>query len=90
MKQYGTMLPGDSAARLRCLNLFTDLRNGVSPKKCNRRIYILLSSLKAYGDFGQHQAGQEVTPGFAAAVALTAVELARELLSAGLVASKTN
>jgi hypothetical protein len=83
-----SMIPGETHLRLRCLDLLTFGTNGVKPKKCNRRIYTLLNSLKAYGDLGQHQAGQDISASFAAAVALTAVELMHELSIAGLVAVK--
>ena len=86
-QRFNYLLPSDPGPLLQCLELLTykDGENGAKPKKVNRVIYTLLSSLKPAGDIGQHQAEHEVTPGFTAAVALTAVELARELSAAGLV-----
>jgi hypothetical protein len=89
LRDFGTTIPAETHVRLRCLDLLTFGTNGVKPKKCNRRIYTLLHSLKAYGDLGQHQAGQDIAASFAATVALTAVELTHELSIAGLAAAKS-
>jgi hypothetical protein len=75
----GRRLPNEVPKQLRCLDLLTDPRNGASPKRVNRKIYCLLNSLKGYGDLGQHQQGSFVSPGFAAVVCLTVVELSNEL-----------
>jgi len=79
----GRRLPSEPPKLLGCLDLLTDPRNGVTPKRANRKIYCLLNSLKAYGDLGQHQQGNQIGPGFAAVVCLTVVELANELCDAG-------
>lgn len=77
-------LPNEPPKQLRCLDLLTDSRNGASPKRVNRKIYCLLNSLKGYGDLGQHQQGGFVSPGFAAVVCLTVVELSNEISDAGI------
>jgi len=76
-------LPLDPPKQLRCLDLLTDSRNGVTPKKVNRKIYCLLNALKGFGDLGQHQQGLSITSGFAGVVCLTVVELSNELGEAG-------
>lgn len=80
---HGGKIPSNTPMQLRCLDLLTNLENGVTPKKANRKVYCMLSSLKGYGDLGQHQKGVVVSPGFAAVVCLTVVELSNELSDAG-------
>lgn len=72
-------LPAEVPKQLRALDLLTDPRNGVKPKRANRKIYCLLNSLKAYGDLGQHQQGVNLGVGIAATVCLSMIELANEL-----------
>lgn len=80
----GDRIPSDSARQLQCLGLLTDDRNGVKPKKANKAIYCLVSSLKGFGDLGQHQESSPITAGLAASVCMMATELATELHRAGI------
>lgn len=82
-------LPTESYNLLRALDLLTDDRNGVTPKKANRKIYCLVNSLKAFGDLGQHQKGVTIGTGLAAFACLAMIELSNELVAAGFANSKS-
>jgi len=69
---------------LKALDKAEALLLGVDPKKANRKIYALLNGLKGLGDLGQHQAGMVVSPFYAAAACIGALELAAELALAGI------
>jgi hypothetical protein len=77
-------LPTDLARQCQCLDLLTDSRNGVSPRKVNRKIFCLVNFLKSLGDLGQHQGGVQVDLAFSAKACLSAIQLADELVRAGL------
>jgi hypothetical protein len=65
------------------LQAATNIKNHITLKKANRRIYALLSALLPYGDLGQHQGNQELSNTHAACACLTLLELAAELDKAG-------
>jgi hypothetical protein len=77
-------LPSDLARQCQCLDLLTDSRNGVSPRKANRKIFCLVNYLKSLGDLGQHQGGVQVDLAFSAKACLSAIQLADEMVRAGL------
>ncbi len=77
-------LPPDLARQCQCLDLLTDSRNGVSPRKVNRKIFCLVNFLKSLGDLGQHQGGVQVDLAFSAKACLSAIQLADEMVRAGL------
>ncbi len=77
-------LPTELGRQCQCLDLLTDTRNGVVPKKVNRKIFCLVNYMKALGDLGQHQGGVQVDLAFSAKACLSAIQLADELVRAGL------
>ena len=77
-------LPNDLARQCQCLDFLTDSRNGVTPRKVNRKIFCLVSYLKSLGDLGQHQGGMQVDLAFSAKACLSAIQLADEMVRAGL------
>lgn len=77
-------LPTELGRQCQCLDLLTDTRNGVVPKKVNRKIFCLVNYMKALGDLGQHQGGMQVDLAFSAKACLSAIQLADEMVRAGL------
>ncbi len=77
-------LPSDLARQCQCLDLLTDSRNGVSPRRVNRKIFCLVNYLKSLGDLGQHQGGVQVDLAFSAKACLSAIQLGDEMVRAGL------
>lgn len=77
-------LPTELGRQCQCLDLLTDTRNGVIPKKVNRKIFCLVNYMKALGDLGQHQGGVQVDLSFSAKACLSAIQLADEMVRAGL------
>lgn len=82
--QFGQLPSGDSSRLCLYLNFLTDPRYGVPPQKANRKIYCLVSDMKALGDFGQHYKQLKVDTSFSALACLSAIQLIEEIVAVGL------
>lgn len=78
--------PENRSGLVELLDAMTDDRKWESsPKKANRKHFILIAHIQEAGDFKNHQNGVDMTSAFLVATAASAVELVNEMRAVGLV-----